>query len=594
MQPMLPARNPQGPERIFSDQGNRHVFRIYALALAAIACASSPSMAQTSTLKTDLVFVVDCSQSMSGNIAAVRDGVNAFAQQLVANNIDARFALVRYGRALPAPAVDGRPELVLDLTPNAAELSAALAALTVGGTVEPGLEAVRMALGAAPQGFEQAPGSISYRSGALTNIILLTDEDSDSPRYDANRMCVPNGSGGTLCQGNGSPSGPGSTTWPAYQAEIDATAAALLARGAYLNLVINSTNGQALFQYGTPYATVLDANGNYDRMGTFNAMSPLVQQSVQGRVLGGGGLARSFDIGNIPADLDNDGISDLVEDLFRTKVQETLQANAAPVFTPPAAGQCATGGTPLSATVGSTLQIPVQVAAPEANQVVTLQLGTGTPANVVLNYQPAASFTAMLSFTPTAGQTGLQTIRLVATDNGLPQASSILELCVQVGMPAISTYCFGTGCPCGNDDAGAGCANSTGNGGLLMASGSAQIANDDLMLVASNLPAGSFGIVYAGTSTTRVPFGDGFLCVLPGPPGSPAGTGFLRLPIRMTGATGGFQEGPGIIGWTATQTGSLGPIAPGTQWHFQAYYRNPRGPCGSGWNLTNAVSVTFQ
>ena len=38
-----------------------------------------------------------------------------------------------------------------------------------------------------------------------------------------------------------------------------------------------------------------------------------------------------------------------------------------------------------------------------------------------------------------------------------------------VGIP----FCFGVGCPCGNDDPNAGCANSTGSGALLEGSGSA-------------------------------------------------------------------------------------------------------------------------
>lgn len=570
------------------------MYRTFLAASLGLLALSTPVPAQGNQLKTDFVFVVDCSGSMDGNITAVRNGVNSFAQQLVASNVDARFALVRFGRALASPAEDGRPELVLDLTSSAVDLSNALANLTTGGTSEPGLEAIRMALGAAPQGFQQAPGSISYRTDALPNIILLTDEDSDGPAYLANRLCAPNGSGGTVCQGNGGSGGPGSSTWPAYLAEINATATALLARGAYLNLVINSTDGQSLFQYGTPFATVLDSSGNFDRLGTFNAMSSLVQQSVQGRVLAGGGLARSFNLNIIASDTDNDGISDLVEDLFRTKVQETLQANAAPVFTQGPVATCGAGSTPLPAVVGQPLTIVVQATGPEAGQTTTLSLQPGAPAGVVLDATAGATANGQIRWTPGPGQIGLQVLRVVATDDGLPQRSSTLEVCINVGAPSVSAYCFGTGCPCANDDATGGCTNSTGAGGLLGATGSTSTTTDDLRLVATRLPLGTFGVLYAGTSATQAPFGDGFRCVQPGPPGSPAGAGFLRFPIQNSGVGGAFQEGPGIAAWSLTAPGGFGAILPGSVWHFQAYYRNPAGPCGQGWNLTNALSVTFQ
>ena len=41
-------------------------------------------------------------------------------------------------------------------------------------------------------------------------------------------------------------------------------------------------------------------------------------------------------------------------------------------------------------------------------------------------------------------------------------------------------FCFGVGCPCGNDDPNAGCMNGTGQGALLTGSGSASISSDDL------------------------------------------------------------------------------------------------------------------
>jgi hypothetical protein len=37
----------------------------------------------------------------------------------------------------------------------------------------------------------------------------------------------------------------------------------------------------------------------------------------------------------------------------------------------------------------------------------------------------------------------------------------------------------------------------------------------------------------------------------------------------------------------------LGHILPGTTFHFQGWYRDPAGPCGTGKNMSNAVRVIF-
>ena len=38
---------------------------------------------------------------------------------------------------------------------------------------------------------------------------------------------------------------------------------------------------------------------------------------------------------------------------------------------------------------------------------------------------------------------------------------------------------------------------------------------------------------------------------------------------------------------------STGQITAGQTWNFQAWYRDPDGPCGQGSNFTNALEVTF-
>ncbi len=143
-------------------------------------------------------------------------------------------------------------------------------------------------------------------------------------------------------------------------------------------------------------------------------------------------------------------------------------------------------------------------------------------------------------------------------------------------------YCFGDGsslaCPCGNESAsgaGEGCANSTGPGGLLTASGAASITSDDLVITASQLPANQFGIVYAGLNPTQIPFGDGHRCV---------GGGIVRFGVKSSGGSGSFSQ---------SSAASILGLSPGDTRRFQGWFRDPMGPCGTAFNLTNALAVVF-
>lgn len=140
-------------------------------------------------------------------------------------------------------------------------------------------------------------------------------------------------------------------------------------------------------------------------------------------------------------------------------------------------------------------------------------------------------------------------------------------------------YCFGNSCPCGNDDPNAGCANSNGTGALLSATGLASLSLDDLGFVASGLPPTAPALLIQGSQSANggagIPLGDGLRCV---------GGTLVRLGVR-TAAAGVASWGPGLSsagGWSAGQT-----------LKFQTWYRNPSGPCGSGYNLSNALSVVI-
>jgi hypothetical protein len=150
-----------------------------------------------------------------------------------------------------------------------------------------------------------------------------------------------------------------------------------------------------------------------------------------------------------------------------------------------------------------------------------------------------------------------------------------------------TAYCFGDGsgttCPCGNPGAaGEGCANSSGAGGLLSSSGTNSVSVDDLLFEGSQLLPGQPALLFGGlnqvNSGAGILFGDGLRC---------AGGNIVRLGVRVPNASGQATWGPGLAASAAYVSGDTR--------NFQGWYRDPAGsPCGTAFNLTNGISVTFQ
>jgi len=151
--------------------------------------------------------------------------------------------------------------------------------------------------------------------------------------------------------------------------------------------------------------------------------------------------------------------------------------------------------------------------------------------------------------------------------------------------------CFGAGCPCGNNSSNnGGCDNSlAGTGGAVLAgSGSASLANDTLVLTATNT-TNQPGIFFQGNTFLVPPvFGDGLRC---------CGQNVIRcgtyLPSGNTTNTGNGN----LIGGNAPPISNIGlntNLVPGDVRCYQWWYRDPNGgPCGSGFNLSNSISVTW-
>jgi hypothetical protein len=143
-----------------------------------------------------------------------------------------------------------------------------------------------------------------------------------------------------------------------------------------------------------------------------------------------------------------------------------------------------------------------------------------------------------------------------------------------------------TNAPCGNTDTHGGCRNKTGHGATLQACGNTSYQADDLFLQMRELPPNSSHRLYMGPLQMSAPFGNGQRLVAPG------SLGYYRYPVQQADAQGYSSFGPGIIAHSQGFSG-LGQILPGHTWHFQGWHRDIGGPCGSYFNLTNGLGVTF-
>ena len=157
----------------------------------------------------------------------------------------------------------------------------------------------------------------------------------------------------------------------------------------------------------------------------------------------------------------------------------------------------------------------------------------------------------------------------------------------QVGAP----YCHGVGCPCGNDDPTRGCGNHGDDGvittgaHLIYAGGLASANSDTLEFAAYGLAVNQFGILFMGGGQTSAPLGAGLRCVVSG------GQGVHRFPVEQADFFGEVRVTQ-IVSHSQGFPGG-GPIQPGSSWNFQYWYRDPSGPCGSTFNLSNAIPVDF-
>jgi hypothetical protein len=176
--------------------------------------------------------------------------------------------------------------------------------------------------------------------------------------------------------------------------------------------------------------------------------------------------------------------------------------------------------------------------------------------------------------------------------NGIPDACDIASLTsADLNANAIpdecevnggTPFCFGyAGCPCGNNSApgsGQGCRNSTGLGAMLVGSGLTSLSADGLVLSVTHLPPAGFCLFFQGDAQTNAPFADGRRC---------AAGAVVRLATKSHAGFSSFPQ----FGDLPVHTRGL-VAAPGVR-TYQVWYRNPAGPCLTGSNLSNGLSVIW-
>lgn len=119
--------------------------------------------------------------------------------------------------------------------------------------------------------------------------------------------------------------------------------------------------------------------------------------------------------------------------------------------------------------------------------------------------------------------------------------------------------------------------NSTGAASVLAATGSSTLADNDVNLVVSGLPAGEFGYFLMSDTTVQLPVASGVLCL-----GAPQ----LRFSgdVLNSGSGGVMLFTPDLTNLPQGQV-----LNPGETWFFQVWHRN-----GATSNFSTSLGVTWE
>ncbi len=136
------------------------------------------------------------------------------------------------------------------------------------------------------------------------------------------------------------------------------------------------------------------------------------------------------------------------------------------------------------------------------------------------------------------------------------------------GCAAVANYCTGA-------------VNSDGTMATMSFSGSQIVGDNNVTVSVSEAATNKAGLFYYGPNQTMTAFGDGFRCV--------SGATYRLQPIVQTD---GFGFADKVVDLNNPPAPG-GLITAGSTWNFQFWYRDPMGPGGSGFNLSDGLEVPF-
>jgi hypothetical protein len=117
------------------------------------------------------------------------------------------------------------------------------------------------------------------------------------------------------------------------------------------------------------------------------------------------------------------------------------------------------------------------------------------------------------------------------------------------------------------------------------------VSDDSFALMATQGTPGTPGLFFQGDMNlgAGMPFGDGLRCC--------GGTIVRWATIRQDAGGCASTDQPGgcgeMIGGIGGPISALGMLQAGDTRCYQFWYRDPSGPCGTGFNLSNGLEVSW-
>ena len=125
--------------------------------------------------------------------------------------------------------------------------------------------------------------------------------------------------------------------------------------------------------------------------------------------------------------------------------------------------------------------------------------------------------------------------------------------------------------------------HSAGPGAIMFSGGEPSVSENNFFLQVDFAPGEKFGLFYYGPNQIQTSFGDGLRCV--------GGMTSRINPVVQTDQLGYAEH---HLDFTLPPANSgASQIFPDSTWNFQFWFRDPMGPGGSGFNLSDGLSVTF-